>query len=751
MSATPDRVVVLQPPLLLDRDFIDYPYFTVLGAAQATAMLRKLIPWVEVMDGLCGPGADLGPWGEDEAWLGMPEETFLELLPGLEGAAVLVAGSPFLMGQPGRAWLARLMGALHEARPATVALAEMYVGGMHYLDTKPERWVGALPGQPLLMRHECEAHLLRWAAALRKGERPADEVWQDPKPPSLERLPAPAWDLMRLEPMFTLFERAMSSTWRPGPVPSVPRWTLPLITARGCPYSCVFCTSNPGYSVPRAVRQVPMKRVEAWVAGWVADHGLQRLVLLDEVPNLRAGRFNRLLTMCEHHGLGLELPNGVRADRLDEDQVQRLAGLSTQLKVSLESASPRVQREVLGKNLDPASVVRVAEWCRQANLPLQVHCIIGIPGESRQEIVDTLEMAADLREQYGAEVLMQNATPLAGTKLHSECGEQGLLDGDAERPWSGFQRRGIISTDAFDPDLLQRARLALNTRLAPPPPTKVIVNLTYRCNNHCVFCAVANREARDARASEVIAQLRRHRDAGCDLLDLDGGEPTMHEDLFTILRAASDMGYQRIALITNGRRLSYPSYARALVLAGVDEVLISLHASEAVLNEQITGAPTAFPQTVAGITGILRVMRDPERVAINTTVTALNLDALPELGRLVSQLGVGRWNLQLVTPFGRATPDLLPDEPALIRCLEGILDAPPEGVRVQLVNCPPCLTPNHPEAAAADFGKIHRSMVFVDACGENLQSYLGERREHTERCEGCVERINCPGEYRFEP
>ena len=748
LTAPPPRVVIVQPPLLLDRDFIDYPYFAILGAVQAAAVLRAAGLKAEILDGLTAAGAELAPRGADQAWLGVTEETFLSRLAGLEGAVVLVAGSPFLMGQPGRAWLTRLMSGLHDAGPAAMVLAEMYVGGMHYLDTAPEGWVADLAGSPMLLRGECEASLTRLAAGLRQGRLPVGAPEDEPELPALMDLPAPAWDLLDLEATFAAFTSALGSSWRPGPMPADPPRTLPLITARGCPFSCVFCTSNPGEQLTRTVRTVPLERVAAWMDRWVRDHGVQRLVLLDEVPNLDRARFNQLLTLLEDRGLKLEMPNGLRADRLGQDQVRRLTKLCTRLKVSLESASPRVQRELLGKDLDPAAVTRVARWCREAALPLAVHCMIGIPGELPGEITATLEMAASLAEDHGVEVLLQNATPLPGTALHRQCVEQGLLVGDPELPWAGFQGRGLIRTADFDPGLLSQARRSLARRLTPPPPAKVIVNLTYRCNNRCVFCAVADREARDARAEAVIQRLREHRDAGCELLDLDGGEPTLHEDLFAIIRAARAMGYGRIAVITNGRRLSYARYALALARAGVNEVLVSLHAPDAGLNARITGEPTAFVQTVAGLSNILKSL-GPDRVAVNTTVTSENLGALDELGRLLAELGVRRWNLQLVTPFGRADQAMLPDEEALTPALDRLLRQPPAGLGIQLVNCPPCLVPGHEEAAAADFGKAHRSMVFVDACGENLQHFLGEKREHTARCQGCIHRLNCPGEYRF--
>ena len=112
-----------------------------------------------------------------------------------------------------------------------------------------------------------------------------------------------------------------------------------------------------------------------------------------------------------------------------------------------------------------------------------------------------------------------------------------------------------------------RARRILARRLAPPDSSKVIVNLTYRCNNRCVFCAVGDRPSQDARLPDVLAALKRYRDRGYRLLDIDGGEPTLHQDLLAVVAAARELGYERVALITNGRRMAYAAYARGIARA----------------------------------------------------------------------------------------------------------------------------------------------------------------------------------------
>jgi hypothetical protein len=109
-----------------------------------------------------------------------------------------------------------------------------------------------------------------------------------------------------------------------------------------------------------------------------------------------------------------------------------------------------------------------------------------------------------------------------------------------------------------------------------------------------------------------------------------------------------------------------------------------------------------------------------------------------------------RWNVQVVTPFGRARASHVPSLRALRENLGTVLDRAPAGMRIQVINCPPCLLPGHESAALTDFAKAERAMVFVGESGVNLQAWLAAKRRHEPRCRGCLYALLCPGFYRFD-
>jgi len=744
-------VLMVEPPLRLSRDFIDAPYYVGLGLYQAAAVLRDCGWRVQVADALARPDADFLLEG-DVAWLGAPRDAFLEDLAPAGADLVMVHTTPYLLGDVGRPWLGELVARLRRKIGLPIVLAELFTGGTHYLEYDARALLQSLPEVQLLLRYEGESLLRRLA-----GEWPivlddASRVWENHDSFELDTQPAPAFDLMDAPAFFEFQNRTLGARWRPGPFPAEPARTLPVTTARGCPYGCSFCSKNPGLPGDRRqYRTIPLARIEQWLKDWRRRFDLERLVVMDELANLDPGRFDAILDLLERYHLRVEFPNGLRADCITEAQVRRLARLTSRLKVSLESASRRVQDDVLDKRLDPDAVRLVADWCAAHDLPLDVHLLIGVPGESASDIRATLAMAYQLHETTRARPLVQFAVPLPGTRLFEVCREGRYTVATTPDLAAAFQRRGIVATEVFDPASLAQARRQLERRLSQSQNRKVIVNLTYQCNNRCRFCAVGDRPRRHADVARVVSLLAGYRDQGYEHLDIDGGEPTLHEGLFDLVRTARDQGFSRVTLVTNGRRLSYPAYAEGLARSGVTGLLVSLHAAERAIHEQLTGVQGSFDQTVAGLRNLLRLPRLAERVAVNTTLVQENLGGLVPLGRKLSEWGVHRWNLQAVTPFGRGRDAQLPSAAIWTERVTEVLERAPPDLLIQVINCPPCLLPGHEDAAAADFDKASRDMVFVDETGENLQQFLAGRRRHTARCEACLLAWDCPGEYAFLP
>src|SRR5262249_58751384 len=123
---------------------------------------------------------------------------------------------------------------------------------------------------------------------------------------------------------------------------------------------------------------------------------------LDELVTVRERHFDAVVELLGKHDLAFEVPNGMRADYLLPKHLSAMKGRVTTLSVSAESGVQRVVDEVVDKKLDLGAIEKAAAAAAAAGLPMLVHFMIGLPGETAREINGTLDFALRLHEETGA-------------------------------------------------------------------------------------------------------------------------------------------------------------------------------------------------------------------------------------------------------------------------------------------------------------------------------------------------------------
>ena len=115
---------------------------------------------------------------------------------------------------------------------------------------------------------------------------------------------------------------------------------------------------------------------------------------------------------------------------------------------------------------------------------------------------------------------------------------------------------------------------------APGPPLWLLLELTYRCPLHCVFCYNPTDFAStgpELATEEWLRVLREARALGAVQLGLSGGEPLARDDLEVLVAEAHALGFY-INLITSGIGLTEARIA-ALKQAGLDHIQLSFQDS----------------------------------------------------------------------------------------------------------------------------------------------------------------------------
>lgn len=752
-------VAIVFPPLRVSRDFIDYPYFADLGAVQAAAVLRAGGRRAALVDALALEGAGIEPLDGGDVRLGAPPSAVRAALAAIPGGAraFVVAFTPFHR-PPGRdPILGDLLADLRRDHPhAPIVLADLYQSGQHVVDAPDHETLASYPEVDILLRHEAEGVLPDLITDLLDHGRPdAPRALRGGEPP-LDDLPLPAWDLVHLDHYFRFHQAVVRGLGRPRWAFPIDDPSAPLVTSRGCPYRCVHCSSNPATReagaqiAPKTQRRHPIDHTDRLLAD-LKRRGVRRVHLLDELVNVNERHFDAVLALLHKHDLRFEIPNGVRADYLLPRHMEVMKGRVTTLSVSAESFVQRVVDEVVDKRLDLASITEAARAAKAAEIPLLVHFMIGLPGETRREINATLDRAVALHEETGAIPSVQFATPLPGTRLSAIAREKGRILPLITDYGPHFQQRPSIATEAVSLADLARFKWTFDRRIeASAGPKKAIMNVTYKCNNHCTFCATGTRTQVDGNEDRQRELLVKYRRLGVKLLDFDGGEPTLNPNLLRLVAFARRIGYERVNVTTNARMASYEDFADKLVQSGVTTILTSIHGPDAQTHAQNVGVAEAFDQTCAGVRNMVRLAPPSVRLGANITLTKSNHKKLAGVAQLIVDLGLSWFNIQFLTPFGRATSAVAPDTEVAARETMEVIDAFKDRLDIQVINLPFCFMPGYERHLMGDMLKLERHMLFVNNDEVNLFEYLRERREKKPVCEECPHAVFCGGFYDLD-
>jgi MoaA/NifB/PqqE/SkfB family radical SAM enzyme len=750
------RVLLINPPIRLPRSFAHYPMFSSLGLLTAAGWLRArddvaivdaftLAPRLALRDD--GPGGFRHVGAEVEA---LARAARARVGDDGDGLCVVVAVTMFSdLNRLHETLVPQTVAALARALPhATIGLADLHVCGMNYFPYDVAATLRRVPEAAFALVGEAEPTLPALIERLETGasleglprlgwrDRGGEPRW-DPTAPEplrdLDALPLPAFDLIDMDAYFLVLGDAIEADLVHEY--HVRERQLPLMTSRGCPFRCRFCT-NQVLALPWRAHSVEWVRraVRELRARWRPD----RLMLLDDNINVDRRRFGDLVAMLAEEGMAWDAVNGFRADRLDRDAVRaiRTAG-NTKITVSAESGDPDLLRDRIGKGLKLSSVVSLARVCQEERVPLQVHYIVGVPGETKAQINRTLEFATELLERHGAWPLLQHAIPFPGTRMYRDCEEAGWFVAPPESiSGAVLEEESIVRTPELDPgEIVAMKRAAQHLHAAIQRLHHLEIET--RCDSRCLTCHCApGPEAPTAPTREELrAQMAQARFMGGAELLLGGGEPTLRPDLEEVVRDARGSGFERVRLVTNAHGLAARDRARRLVAAGVSGLVVDLHGPDATLHDAVARTPGAFALTLAGVRQAQRAgCADTELVV---SVTRSGLERLPATVRLAARLGSGTVHLRLPPPGAAAAaagevPTWATARPWLLRAL----DAGTAQGSVTIQGMPLCLLPERPGALAPAPPWVLRR--------------ARRSRARLPACRGCVVALLCGGFLRPE-
>ncbi|MDD5572003.1 MAG: radical SAM protein, partial [Bacteroidales bacterium] len=199
---------------------------------------------------------------------------------------------------------------------------------------------------------------------------------------------------------------------------------LSMITSRGCPFNCVFCSIH--IHMGNKCRENSADYVIDHLKYVIKSYGINYIHFDDDNLTYNKKRFSDILDRIikENFSIKWDTPNGIRAD-LSFDLVKKAKKSGcVGLTMAVESGEQKVLNKIINKKLDLKEVINMAKSCKKSNIPLSAFFVLGFPGETKKNMKKTVKFAEMLYKQFSVFPAFMIATPLYGTRLYNICEEK---------------------------------------------------------------------------------------------------------------------------------------------------------------------------------------------------------------------------------------------------------------------------------------------------------------------------------------
>jgi len=243
---------------------------------------------------------------------------------------------------------------------------------------------------------------------------------------SLDDLPMPARHLVPFE------QYNFSVTTR-----NVSRKAANMITARGCPFACYFCSTPVTWG--RKVRALSPDRVMTEIRFLVDRYGVEFIWFYDDTFNHDTARLCAIMDRIIESGLEIKFACELRIDILDRPVVEKMKQAGLELAFfGVEAGAERVRRQIAGKPFSIEKARDFVRWSVELNFIPAPFFIFSHHTETWDEARQTL---AVMKEMAAINPLADISAAILhiypGTPLEAIARREGLLPKDFS--WSRRQ------------------------------------------------------------------------------------------------------------------------------------------------------------------------------------------------------------------------------------------------------------------------------------------------------------------------
>ncbi|MBU1125519.1 MAG: B12-binding domain-containing radical SAM protein, partial [Candidatus Omnitrophica bacterium] len=222
-----------------------------------------------------------------------------------------------------------------------------------------------------------------------------------------------------------------------------------MVTSRGCPFDCSFCSKNVFGSYYRT--QSPRRTVNE-IKELIAQYRIREVAFSDDIFTVDRRRIVALCDLLLQDNVNICWSCNTRVDTVDRLllRIMQRAGCVS-IGYGIETASSQLLRQV-AKGSVRAQAQEAIKCTKDAGIETRAFYMLAFPGETEKSIRDTIQLSIELDTDFTA---YNFVVPFPGTQLYEYCKARHLLRYEGLELYDfldGFHP--LIKLDGIDPHQL---------------------------------------------------------------------------------------------------------------------------------------------------------------------------------------------------------------------------------------------------------------------------------------------------------
>lgn len=197
-----------------------------------------------------------------------------------------------------------------------------------------------------------------------------------------------------------------------------------LISARGCPYGCIYCATSNFWKKCRMRSPDNVLDEVQWLK---ERYGFKNFNFADDLFTFNKKRTLEICKGMVDRGMEISWCALSRADHLDRELVQAMSEAGCKgIQFGIESGSDRILAE-LGKKETVAEYAEAFALCKEFNIETLMNLIVGSPCENTESLQATKDLILKLKPTF---ISLSSLRVFPGTALFKRGVKEGLFDED---------------------------------------------------------------------------------------------------------------------------------------------------------------------------------------------------------------------------------------------------------------------------------------------------------------------------------